>query len=149
MREICTYGSVRGWRGDAIPTGPVRMAVGRLRFPLGDRDRPEIGFVPSQWQMAGLRLPFGAEDTSEIGFLRKYTSNLAESAGYDGRRTVGRTPSSAPDPLVRQTSADTADEGVGRSPGGPPQHGNWVCSVIFIRVGEQSAAHRCFVPSTG
>jgi hypothetical protein len=38
---------------------------------------------------------------------------------------VGRTPSSAPDPLVRPrySTPTEADEGVGRGPGGPPHIG--------------------------
>ena len=31
----------------------VIRAVGRLPFPFGGGDRPEIGFVPSKWRLAG------------------------------------------------------------------------------------------------
>ena len=41
---------------------------------------------------------------------------------------MGRTPSSAPDPLVRLFgSTKKADEGVGRGPGGPPHKPASVC----------------------
>jgi hypothetical protein len=73
----------------------------------------------------------------QIGFLRKYNWDLTESAGYDARRTVGRTPSSARLPME---PLFCADQGVGTQARGPaPPWRNWLRSAIFIRWGERAA----------
>ena len=58
---------------------------------------------------------------------------------------MGRTPSSAPDPLVRLScQAKKADEGVGRGPGGPP-HSSCLDVPLGSRHGFQFAFKRGFL----
>jgi hypothetical protein len=44
-----------------------QLAGCRPRFEAGDK--PEIGFVPPEWQLAGCRSRFEAGDKPEIGFV--------------------------------------------------------------------------------
>jgi hypothetical protein len=49
----------------------VKTAVGRLWFPFEGRDRPEIGFVPSEWQLAGCGSRLKAGIDLKLGLFRQ------------------------------------------------------------------------------
>jgi hypothetical protein len=111
--------------------------------PLGDSS--EIGFVPSVGGRRRIGFVSSAQfalqiaaagpvgDSPEIGFLRKYNLDLVESRAYgkqkrslaDARGSVPRRDREGALPLAQSLRL--------------------VICGIFIPVGEQSAAHRCFV----